>query len=86
MTEIEKHALVIFKDYTMLQLKAFYAHEIEKYSKGAGGATEPYPTQVLNQAIAYHREYMKLKLNGDILKEEGSKFKQTELWDNNIKK
>lgn len=65
MTNTEKHALVLFKDYTMLELKAFHASFMEKHIKKAGGATEPWEMIVLNQAIEYYRTYQKIKLDSN---------------------
>lgn len=62
MTQLEKEALVIFKDYTMLQLKAFRVSEHQKSIGRAGGATEPYELMLIDQAIEYHRIYKNLKL------------------------
>ncbi len=63
MTEIEQQGLVLFKDYTMLQLKAFRVSEEERLSGGAGGATEPYIFMVIDQALRFHQIYVHHKLN-----------------------
>lgn len=64
MTQMDKEALVLFRDYTFLQLKAFRTHLVNEYKGKAGGATEPYELMLLDRAIEYHRAYTSLKLNG----------------------
>ena len=63
MTDIDKYALVLFKEYSLLQLKAYHADFMEKQKGKAGGATEAFEMLVINQAIAYHRTYRTAKIN-----------------------
>lgn len=63
MNQIEKEALVLFKDHTLLTLKVFKAEYLEKTKGKVGGAVEPYELDVLNMAIDYHRDYNKIKLS-----------------------
>lgn len=64
MTQLEKEALVIFRDYTHLQLKLFHAHLLKEARGKAGGATESYDLQLVERAIEYHNAYLSIKLNG----------------------
>ncbi len=63
MSEIEKEALVLFKDYTHLQLKMFKEDYMFKIRNTAGGAVEPYELELLNRALEYHSYYLQTKLN-----------------------
>lgn len=63
MREAEKYGLVLFKEYTMLQLKSFVVAYFTKHKGKAGGATEPFELDVLNEAINLHRTYNSMKLN-----------------------
>ena len=51
MKEIEEEALYLFKKYSMLELKAYLAAEIQRSAGKASGAVEPYELQVVNQAL-----------------------------------
>lgn len=62
MTQLEKEALVFFKDYTHLQLKSFKVAYFEENRGKAGGATEPYELQLLEKALEYHSYYTNIKL------------------------
>ncbi len=57
MTQLEKEALALFRDYTHLQLKIFYTTIKEDKT------TEPYELEIMAKALEYHREYLKVKLN-----------------------
>lgn len=63
MTQLEIEALILFKDYTHLQLKAYKIHTAEESKKYASGATESYDAQILDKALEYHNIYLKFKLN-----------------------
>lgn len=71
MTQIDKEALVLFRDYTHLQLKMFMISEVKRKENVAGGATKDYDTLVLNKALEYHRYYLRIKLNENGSKKEG---------------
>lgn len=62
MTELELDALLLFKDYTHLQLKS-YQIEVQKKYRGPGGAMEPYELTVISQALYYHSKYLSKKLS-----------------------
>lgn len=71
MTQIEKEALVLFRDYTHLQLKMFMISEVKRKENMVGGATEDYDSLVLNKALEYHSYYLSIKLNENGSKKEG---------------
>lgn len=72
MTNIEKEALVFFKEYTHLQLKTFKWSREEELRNTSGGAMEDYDMSVLNQALEYHVIYTSLKLNKNRIKNAAS--------------
>lgn len=76
MTLLEKEALVLFKEHTHLQLKAFRKHFCEEQIVGA--ATEPYELMLLDKALEYHGYYLTIKLTQSPKK---AKWVQTKITD-----
>ena len=61
MIDLEKEALVLFRDHSHLILKSFKISEEEKL-KGTSGGTEPYELLLLNKALEYHKYYNSIKI------------------------
>lgn len=80
MTKEEIDALVLFKDYTHLQLKGFKIFLFEERQKNkstSGGGGDQYEDRVLNRALELHHIYTSRKLKGtEIL---SGKYKQGNL-------
>lgn len=55
-------ALILFKDYTHLELKNYYFGITSKIT-ATGGGDMPYEVRVVNLALDYHRYYNSRKLN-----------------------
>lgn len=53
MTELEKEALILFKDYSHLQLKTVKV----------GMKMDKYEEERVDKALEYHQYYLKYKLN-----------------------
>lgn len=59
MIQIDKEALVLFKDYTHLQLKSYKLH----LSKNAFSEVDTEELLILNKALELHKAYIEIKLS-----------------------